>query len=805
MSTEAEPTHTTPVSTDAVVPCGPLHVGEVVAGRYEVTCLLGRGKLGWVFEASDGGERGAGPHRRVALKVLRSLPVDAADEAACHARAVSELDCLRLVHAVAPTRHVLRGLAGSPVQHRAWPVLILELVEGSTVRALVDGGATFDAGRILRVGLGVARGLSALHAAGLVHQDLKPENVCLDVEGEAVLVDLGSARRIASVPTSPVGFTPRYAAPEQCHGEAATPATDVHALGLLLHELLTGQAPALGEPLRGRLSSASSVPSAFTELIRRCLEVDPAERPTAEEVVANLAAISPHRRDRARASLRPRLALLSAGMLLLPVGRAASVEGFPLGGPSSVSAASTTPTGWHEEAPVVASRAWLGEPLCTRRFGDGSEKGLSSLVAADGAGNPWMVGTFRGTVDLGKGPLSSAGGADLLLARFDQGCRTVWSRRFGDEDFQAATAIVYGGEGGMLVAGEFLGRLDFGDGIALENRGDVDAFLVRFDAEGRALWGKQYGDAAVQKGFQLAVGADGTVVAVNVFQGSIDYGNGTGTLTSRGQGDISMAKLGRDGEALWSVQLGDHAHQFPMRVRLDGRGNILLAGIFDQPFWLGRQQLVSQGGQDVFVAKFDGEGHLLWARSFGGPSNDDGMMEVNEAGDVLVIVNAHDVTEGDESAVGSARAARGPAGGRALSLAGLDAEGRTRWTRRFGGLEEDYGALPVAVGNEFHFTGFFGDPSRNGEKPSASGQQVQHFAARLDMRGGITWTQDFARDELRRSLTIGALGREGLFLTGRVGHSPFGLLTPQVGDDVYLTKVAFADVGDRSEGRDATR
>lgn len=121
--------------------------------------------------------------------------------------------------------------------------LVLSYVAGETLRALLEREGAAPEPLVRRVGASLAGGLAALHAAGFVHGDVKPENARLDAEGNAVLLDLGFARPIASGPDSSIapraGSLP-YVAPEVAQGGAGGPESDVFALGIVLYELATG-------------------------------------------------------------------------------------------------------------------------------------------------------------------------------------------------------------------------------------------------------------------------------------------------------------------------------------------------------------------------------------------------------------------------------------------------------------------------------------------------------------------------------------------------------------------------------------
>jgi tetratricopeptide (TPR) repeat protein len=195
-------------------------------------------------------------------------------------------------------------------EHEGVPFLVMELIEGQTLRSLAAERPSLPS-LIPLVGQ-VAKALAAAHAAGIVHRDIKPENIMVRSDGFAKVLDFGLARRVAlpearsqatagSV-TNPgtVMGTVRYMAPEQARGETADGASDVFALGIVLYELAAGQHPFPADSQLGVLSAIVSRPplpptrlnpeiSASLEgLLLRMLEKDPRLRPSAAEVDAGL-------------------------------------------------------------------------------------------------------------------------------------------------------------------------------------------------------------------------------------------------------------------------------------------------------------------------------------------------------------------------------------------------------------------------------------------------------------------------------------------------------------------------------------
>lgn len=266
--------------------------GEVLAGRYRLLGLLGRGAVGEVWRAED-----LQLARPVAIKLLRRLEGDA----------LSSLERFRReARATAQLSHpnVVATYDIGTTEDRAY--LVMELVRGGDLAQLLRSHGLPPAEEVADLAIQAARGLDAAHAAGIVHRDVKPANLLLSSDGELKITDFGIARMTGAdhtgALTGPVLLgTAAYLSPEQVRGEQATPASDRYALGCVLYELLAGAAPYTGEPhevLDGHVHREPvpvhqlrpDIPAGLADLVMLLLAKDPAARPaTAAEAEACLA------------------------------------------------------------------------------------------------------------------------------------------------------------------------------------------------------------------------------------------------------------------------------------------------------------------------------------------------------------------------------------------------------------------------------------------------------------------------------------------------------------------------------------
>jgi serine/threonine protein kinase len=258
--------------------------------EYKLLEQIGRGGMGTVYRAYD-----TLLDREVALKLI--------------ARTSSELARQRFLveaRAVARIRHT-----NVVVVHRVGvtgerPYIVYDLVRGRTIASMRTPLPWF---KVLELAVGIARGLAAAHACGVLHRDLKPANIMLDEHDDIVLVDFGLAKlETGATIAKPLAGdmtesgatmgTPRYMAPEAWLGAPPTPQTDFYSFGLVLYELLSGTLPFADTDLAGLKTSVTQtdppslamvapwLPAMICELVDRCIAREPARRPLSAETLA---------------------------------------------------------------------------------------------------------------------------------------------------------------------------------------------------------------------------------------------------------------------------------------------------------------------------------------------------------------------------------------------------------------------------------------------------------------------------------------------------------------------------------------
>jgi serine/threonine-protein kinase len=264
---------------------GPAKIGSIVAERYRIESLLGRGGMATVYRA-----RHLMLDRTVAVKLLKSEAVEqeeARERFRREAQAASRIEHPNI------TQVLDFG------QTKGIPFLIMEYVDGPSLSRLLDEVGDLPAGRVIPILRQMAEALRAAHEQDVVHRDLKPDNIALITQGtrrdHVKILDFGLAKILGPevsrlTATGMVFGTPHYMSPEQATATPVDHRTDIYSLGVVAYELLAGQPPFVGaylkviqdvvftEPLTLTSVAAQPVSPELEALIMRCIAKDPDRR-----------------------------------------------------------------------------------------------------------------------------------------------------------------------------------------------------------------------------------------------------------------------------------------------------------------------------------------------------------------------------------------------------------------------------------------------------------------------------------------------------------------------------------------------
>src|SRR5579863_3343985 len=262
----------------------------MLADRYEILQLLGQGGMGAVYKARD-----TELERLVALKLIR--PELASNPEILH-RFKQELILAREV----THRNVIRIFDLG--QAKGIKFITMEFVEGRDLRTVLRERGKLSVDEAVQIVAQVCRALDAAHTAGVVHRDLKPQNIMLDAKDRVYVMDFGIAHSLETPGMTQTGAlmgTPEYMSPEQAKGMKVDARSDLFALGIIFYEMLTGVSPFKADSALATLLKRTTerpqppveldptIPKAISDVVMKCLEIDRDHRfSTAREILEDL-------------------------------------------------------------------------------------------------------------------------------------------------------------------------------------------------------------------------------------------------------------------------------------------------------------------------------------------------------------------------------------------------------------------------------------------------------------------------------------------------------------------------------------
>ena len=325
------------MSEAAVSPDHALVPGTVLGERFEITGPLGQGAMGMVYAADDNAT-----DRPAAIKVLHRHLTASREYVARFKREAQVASRFRHEAAV--------RMLGTGDTDIGVPYIAMELIEGRSLKELIADEAPIAYGRALNLAAQVLRALGAAHRQGIVHRDVKPDNIRIQIDADGIerpkLLDFGVAKLIGAdvgeevtgalkTKTGVILGTPKYMSSEQIRGEAIDGRSDIYAIGAILHELITGAPPFDADDVFGFITKHLKervqplcesfpdvdVPESVDDVILRMLSKDPTDRPADAAALADelepYAVEDPRAAEKGRALKRGLIAVAVAGCAAL--------------------------------------------------------------------------------------------------------------------------------------------------------------------------------------------------------------------------------------------------------------------------------------------------------------------------------------------------------------------------------------------------------------------------------------------------------------------------------------------------------
>lgn len=448
-----------------------------------------------------------------------------------------------------------------------------------------------------------------------------------------------------------------------------------------------------------------------------------------------------------------------------------------------------------------------GGYLWANRMG-GIDDDFGTGLEIVGKNNVVVTGCFVGIADFSaeqaNSKIRSDGEVhDIFFAKYNTDGGFVWVNRVGGKYSEYANALALDAKGNVYMTGCFEGTADFDPGektVKLNTNAIQTLFVAQYDAETAAYKqafavGYRY-DASLSKIKSIAIDKAQNILIAGYFEGAVNFNpQGTSILTSSGRwSDIFIAKYDSNGTFLWVKQMGEEYKDVCNGMDLDAQGNIFITGYFEGSSYfgnVGQHRLASAGDKDIFLAKYNPHGELVWVRQFGGSGDDQGLdVKVDVGGNPIVVgsfegkVNfnpfANEVLDADKS----------------LFVAKYSSEGHLVWVNKPEGRNGlDRGAsLALDLAGNAYLTGFFEgvasfERSNSTTLKSAGGDDA--FLAKYSNMGQLLWVKRMGGNKNDRGTDVAVSDDGNVYVTGRFsGNAAFGSNTHSAigAEDAFLVK-----------------
>ena len=423
-------------------------------------------------------------------------------------------------------------------------------------------------------------------------------------------------------------------------------------------------------------------------------------------------------------------------------------------------------------------------------IGSGAESG--NAVSIDTQGNSYVTGYFYSTtIVFGSYTLTNKGNYDVFIVKYDVSGNILWAKSAGGIYDDVGLSVAADGSGNIYVTGYFYSPTIIVGTQTLTNSGASDIFITKYDTLGNELWTTVAGGTSDDACNSITINTSGSIFITGIFK-SAPLVLGTYTLTNTGSDDAFIAKIDGSGTIIWAKSTNGSASDGANSIATDALGNVFVSGFFTSTtFALDTYTLINTGNSDIFIVKYDTMGNTLWAKSSGGTYNDKSYgLAVDGNGNVFLSGTFFSPT------LTLATFTLANTGNFDFFVAKYDTFGNAIWVNGEGGFYDDT-ALGIAAdgaGNVF-VTGHFHSPSITLGSYTLSNNGIGDvYIVKYDATGNVVWATSAGgiSDDGSSSLALditGSIVITGYFISPTVVF-PSNTLTNTGNEDMFVAKLS---------------
>lgn len=439
--------------------------------------------------------------------------------------------------------------------------------------------------------------------------------------------------------------------------------------------------------------------------------------------------------------------------------------------------------------------------------GDGIPFASGRAIAQDDDSNSYVTGHFRTSATIGSFDLTSNGVIAIFVAKYDVGGNVLWAKSVEGPSDTGVSGIAVDSQGSCYIAGGFWQTMTFGPDI-LTSSGSRDVYVAKFDTDGTILWARSGGGTADDIAAAIAVDSIGNSFLTGRFGDTADFG--PYSITSTAGSDIFVAMYDGNGNVLWANSAGGLSFNQGSGIAVDNAGNGYVSGWFSGTVEFGPFSLTSVGSIDLFVAKYDPTGQVLWVRSAGGnPAGAYGVaISVDAAENSYVTGHYHGTVTFGTFALTS------PFLLNDFFVAKYSSAGNVLWARSAGATEFGIGeAIAVDTAGNSYLAGWYAGAATFGPYALHSAGARDIFVAKYDSDGNVRWADSSGgtADDRGRGVVVDGTGHSYVtgFFHGTADFGPFQVSTSGTGGGAFVAKYndpfcgdGIVDTGEACDGAD---
>jgi hypothetical protein len=358
-----------------------------------------------------------------------------------------------------------------------------------------------------------------------------------------------------------------------------------------------------------------------------------------------------------------------------------------------------------------------------------------------------------------------------------------WVRSGGEIERDAGRAVCTDNEGNVIIAGYFSGKVFFD--TLYQGRGTDDAFITKFNAAGDLLWVKTLGGPLEDLAYGIDTDDDGNIYVTGDFDSMIIIENRV--LFSSGGKDIFIAKFNSDGDLLWAERAGGTGFDSGNAIAVDKEGSAYVTGRFENFAAFGTEVVTSNGFFDVFFAKYDTDGNLVWLKKSGGVKEDVGLgIAVDTFNNCYATGYFHDVVDFEVAVLST------PSTSSEIFVLKIDSVGEYDFAVQAGSLRGDVAyAITVDDNRNSYITGYFADIAYFESHSVTAVANNDVFVAKYSAKGVCLWAKSAGGRLLDIGTGIDVAEDGSVYITGVIDTIAF-FETDTVflsrKDDVFIAK-----------------